>query len=39
MGLPFLKPRNDWFEEEKEKYFLASKVKWIISNFLWPSEY
>ena len=38
-GISILKPRSEWTEEEKKKHLLASKVKWIISNSLWPNEY
>ena len=33
-GISILKPKSEWTEEEKKKHFLASKVKWIISNSL-----
>ena len=28
-----------WIEEERKKYLLISKVKWIITNFLTPNAY
>ena len=38
-GISIFKPRSEWTDDEKKKHLLASKVKWIISNSLWPSEY
>ena len=38
-NIPQPKPISLWTNEEKSKYLIALKVKWIITNSFTPSKY